>query len=208
VGGGLRGDKKFMSEMKTPAILAFLQLALWVALIVFLLSAFVHCQQHPVPDVPSEVRAAIMASVKASDSPTADDKKGGHHEEGGMWGIDDQGGLMVLNSKPGRAVDMNTAAAVEIFLGDFSNPGLTKHVVTLTGAWHVHPSAVEWRTSALSGLHVKVREFEQPPSDVDIAEAVCNINIVVGARDGVVYFYDAKGVFFTEALDHFQKGPQ
>jgi hypothetical protein len=180
-----------------------------------------HCQQHSVPDVPTEVRAAIIASVKASDSPTADDKKGGHHEEGGMWGIDDQGGLVVLNSKPGRAVDLNTAKIVEVHIGDFVNPELTKHLVTITGEWHVHPSAIEFKgpsgvksdspelSQDMGGIvHLKGHAFEQQPSDVDIAQAVCDANIVVGARDRVVYYYDAKGVFFTEALDHFQKGSQ
>jgi hypothetical protein len=40
--------------------------------------------------VPPEVKAAIAASVKASNSPIADDKKGGFHEEGGVWATGDR----------------------------------------------------------------------------------------------------------------------
>jgi hypothetical protein len=42
-------------------------------------------------NVPPQVKTAIADSVNASNSPTADDKKGGYHEEGGIWGHDDLG---------------------------------------------------------------------------------------------------------------------
>src|SRR5262249_39060894 len=53
--------------------------------------------------IPCHVKAAITGSIKASNSPTADDKKGGFHEEGGQWIITADGKTIPLPAKPGPA---------------------------------------------------------------------------------------------------------
>lgn len=42
-----------------------------------------------------------MNALNASNAPTADDKKGGFHEEGVKWGTDAQGNVVVSPSVPG-----------------------------------------------------------------------------------------------------------
>jgi hypothetical protein len=53
----------------------------------------------------------------------------------------------------------------------------------------VHPSGLREATSEAKGCI-----FVQPPSAADISLAFFPINIVIGASDKTVYFYDAKGV--------------
>src|SRR5581483_6837854 len=51
--------------------------------------------------VPPGAKAAIMNALNASNAPTADDKKGGFHEESVKWGTDAQGNVVVSPSVQG-----------------------------------------------------------------------------------------------------------
>jgi hypothetical protein len=87
--------------------------------------------------IPCHIRAAIAASIKASNSPTADDKKGGFHEEGGQWIITSDGKTVPVPAKPGPA---NPAVkdGAHIAPGDAVNPGLKDNITDLGGTWHTH----------------------------------------------------------------------
>lgn len=149
--------------------------------------------------VPTEVKQAIVRSVKASNSPTADDSRGGFHEEGGLWGVTAEGTILVIPAKPGKAhataCDHKT---VLLNLGDAADPTLSAKLVDVLGEWHVHPSGYV--------VHDNVTcNFAQPPSSIDIANAMDPVNIVIGADDKMVYFYDHNGVTSKTKLKEFLK---
>ena len=138
--------------------------------------------------VPGDVKAAMMASVNASNSPCAagsscgGDTTGGFHEEGGIWGTNADGSIAVVPATPGpySAPDDKTA---HITPEDSANPRLKDNMVQLGGEWHVHPKGGGGR------------EFGQPPSGQDKTvagngAALFPIHIVLGAGNSKVYFYN------------------
>jgi len=144
--------------------------------------------------VPPEVKAAIAEAVKASNSPTADDKKGGFHEEEGVWGSDIKtGNTIVSPAKPGPVSNQGDKEA-HIEVGNAVNPALNQKMMP-QGEWHVHPKG--------SGD----RQFVQPPSGADKTNAVFKTNIVVGAGNNRVYFYNSSGVVREMSLNQFMKEP-
>jgi hypothetical protein len=145
--------------------------------------------------VPPEVKTAIADSVKASNSPTADDKKGGYHEEGGIWGTTTSNGTVVVPAKPGPYSGPNDKTA-HIDPGNSANPSLKDNLQSVDGTWHVHPRGGSDKT------------FVQPPSGVDKQNAVAPINIVVGAENKRVYFYNSTGVVREMSLKDFMKDSQ
>jgi len=140
--------------------------------------------------IPSDVKAAIAASVKASNSPTADDRKGGFHEEGGQWIITAEGKITPVPATPGPANPSITGGA-HMDPSDAVNPSLKSNIAGLGGTWHVHPSGTVTEEKGNNRIqHI----FTQPPSERDIREAGFGINIVVASREQKVYFYNNKGV--------------
>ena len=133
--------------------------------------------------IPCDVKAAMVKALNDSNAPTTDDKKGGFHEEYGVAGLDASGKWVVSRDRP----------------GPYANPDVTKHVspsgkpadrdvansiVDPRIAFHVHPS----------GITAAGHRWIQPPSDVDKAAAIPGqINIVLGAGEKKVYFYDSSG---------------
>ena len=154
---------------------------------IVVLSCFAHGQT---PVVPAEVKRAIAVSIQASN-------KDGIHEEGGIWGttVDDK--LVVIPAKPGLQHPVCSGGIVTLAIGDAADPSLDTNLKTIDGEWHVHPRATK--------QHDKDHEclFIQPPSDIDLANAMDPVNIVIGARDGIVYFYDTKGIISTIPLKEF-----
>ena len=132
-------------------------------------------------EVPSQVWSAVIASINASNSPTADDKQGGFHEEGGIWGTKTDGTLFVSPAVPGPASKAGDVDA-HMDVGKSVNPVSSEKVQSLGGTWHVHPRGGSGRT------------FKEPPSLLDKANANAPINFVVGAADRKVYFYNSSGV--------------
>ena len=147
--------------------------------------------------VPAEVKQAIAISVKASNSPTADDPQGGHHEEGGMWGLDKAGNVIVLVARPGKSTADKCGVVTSIGLGDSDSPR-KNDLVSILGEWHVHPAGISQDGNVLCN-------YVQPPSAVDKAGAITDTSIVIGARDKIVYFYNSKGVTSTVKLKDFLK---
>src|SRR5258706_167386 len=89
--------------------------------------------------IPCHVKAAIATSIKASNSPTADDKKGGFHEEGGQWIITTDGKIVPVPAQPSHASPTTRGGAHED-ASNAINPSLKDSITALRGAWHVHPS--------------------------------------------------------------------
>jgi len=140
--------------------------------------------------IPCHVKKAIAASIKAGNSPTPDDKTGGFHEEGGQWVIAADGTVIPVPAKPGPANATIKEGGVHVVPSDAINPSLKDNIVGLGGTWHIHPSGEI--VEQVENLR-NTRNFSQPPSGKDIKEAGAGINVVVGAREKKVYFYNNSG---------------
>ena len=84
------------------------------------------------------------------------------------------------------------------------NPSLKDNITGLGGTWHVHPSGT---LTQEKGNIRTTKSFNQPPSGRDIKEAGTGINIVVGAGNKKVYFYNGSGLIGEPMkLKDFLKG--
>jgi hypothetical protein len=120
--------------------------------------------------------------IKDSNSPTADDKTGGFHEEYAVAGTNASGGWVVSRDKPGPYANPDTADHVSPS-GKPANQEVANSIVDPRVVAHVHPSG----TTA-------THSWVQGPSAADRAAALPGqINIVFGARDHKVYFYNNAG---------------
>ena len=160
--------------------------------------------------VPQAVKDAIRASVNASNSPTSDDKVGGFHEEGGMWVTTTDGKLAVLPAVPGAYAKPNEGSHIDPELSVV--PIASDKIATIDGDWHVHPrgGVIEDRKTKRKGVVTETiitETFTQPPSPKDITWGLAPINIVIGAQDQLVYFYNASGIVATEPLAAFLSPP-
>jgi hypothetical protein len=146
--------------------------------------------------IPVEVKQDMVASIQRSNSPTIDDPKGGHHEEGGMWGISTDGKLLIIPVIAGAAHLICSAEPTTLDIGKAINPALQTNLASIQGEWHVHPSGISEDGRC---------DFVQQPSATDISVAYADTNIVIGARDKIVYFYNSKGVTSKLKLKEFLK---
>jgi hypothetical protein len=160
-------------------------------------------EQRLIASVPVEAKKAILASVNASNSPTADDKRGGFHEEGGQWGTGLDGKVLVYPAVPGPAFKPGDKEATVDSGQAVDQEGKNNNLRTTDGKWHVH-----WRGDP-SG---RGPQLNQPPSthkDGDLdrpADSFLPTNIVVGAANHRVYFYNANGVIANVSLSAFMDG--
>jgi hypothetical protein len=156
------------------------------------------------------VRDAIGAAVDRSNGKTSDDTKGGFHEEGGQWGTDANGNQAVVPAAAGAVANPQTDSHAEIKTGVPANPADAGRIVNLQGTFHIHPKGeivVEPKSgggAVVIGGTTTTYSFNQRPSSTDINNATTN-NIVVGARDKTVYFYNHSGVRGSFPLDKFLK---
>jgi RHS repeat-associated protein len=164
------------------------------------------------PDL--DVRQAIGNAVDRSNSPTADDTKGGFHEEGLMWGTDSNGKERIINSAPGAYANPQVDSKAEIEVNKPANPAEAGVLTSAPNTAHIHPKGeVEVSEGPKSepgticlGCATKVTtyNFDQPPSTKDVANALPGTNnVVVGAREKKVYIYDNSGVRATFPLKQF-----
>ena len=150
-----------------------------IGLLLFLI---LFCPWSRCQTVPPEVKQAIAASLRQSNTD-------GLHEEGGIWGTDISDGLVVIPAKPGKPHPVCMPGIVGIAPGDAADPSLDTNLKTILGEWHIHPRATKMRD------HNSLCYFEQPPSDIDIANALeGETSLVIGAGDGFVYYYNRTGV--------------
>ncbi|HVR26747.1 MAG TPA: hypothetical protein VMU26_25915 [Candidatus Polarisedimenticolia bacterium] len=131
--------------------------------------------------VPADAKTAIMNGLNASNAPTADDKKGGFHEESVKWGTDASGNVVVSPSVPGAYAPPGTNPNTNFTP---ANPATDQKLVTVDGFAHIHPKGGGDRS------------FVQGPSAADLkfAGQSSAINLVVGAADKKVYFFNGSGV--------------
>ncbi len=141
--------------------------------------------------IPDPVIQAILTSVMASNSPSeeAGDPHGGFHEEGGEWGKDASGNIVVIPAKPGPYADPTKSPYAWIDVAQAENPDLARALRSFEGTWHVHPSGVGFDDNL--NLHY----FQQSPDKQDRTGKGTRwqTNIVVGAGDNKVYEYDQNG---------------
>ena len=152
---------------------AFWSAAFAVMLVVFAVAAFSQV-------VPVEVKQAAAKVVAASNID-------GIHEEAFKWGKDAQGNILISYSVPGKPCD-NFSCHEDFTPAD---PAIDNRFVSIDGFAHVHPRG--------DAKHAPV----QPPSKEDLAFAAGipgTVNIVIGAGNKIVYFFDGHGVTGTMKL--------
>jgi hypothetical protein len=134
-----------------------------------------------------------MDAVKASNGSNATDGRGGFHEEGGVWGIDFDNNTLISPAMPGVPWKKgDTQAFINVF--DSIDPLIISNMTTILGKYHVHPRGN------------KITSFIQPPSKGDLANADPIINIVAGAGNGWIYFYNNDKTLNSMSFDDFMKG--
>jgi hypothetical protein len=137
-----------------------------------------------------------MSSVVADTQPTADDKTGNFHEEGGIAGTNAAGGLVISPDKPGpySNPDINPDAHTNHTPVDAA---VRNSIATVTVNWHVHPNGQ-------TATHM----FGIEPSGADHTYAIPGaINIVVSTRDHNVYFYNGSSSVQHMSLKKFMGTP-
>jgi hypothetical protein len=156
---------------------------------------------------PSEqVRQEIKAALERSNQPTSAgapastrDADGGFHEEGGVWGIGNDGSEVIGQAMPGAVSDPSTEGHATISL----NTLVTPITASTVGTFHVHPKGerkvnLSQQTPGTTSTKTQFQlfTFDQAPSGKDFAASAINqqsnvyvYDIVVGARSGEVYFY-------------------
>jgi hypothetical protein len=150
--------------------------------------------------VPEKAMEAILASIRASSLPTANDLQGGFHEESGVGGETASGAWIDSFGKPGPYFNpaVDRVATMEEIPAD---QNLRDEIAHPEVFWHIHPAGVV-RVGTLTYF------WEQAPSDLDrVSAAPGAINIVVGALDHTVYFYNRRGPVLTLSLEDFLRGP-
>ena len=162
-------------------------------------------------EIPTNVKQAILNSLQASNAPTADDKQGGFHEEGGIWVTTANGRVVVERAVPGKFTKPGRPAHMEI--NELANPLPAARIAAVEGMWHVHPAGETVHRRVLPPKEEGDRKvvtvitttsyFGQPPSEEDFAAATLPVNIVIGARSRLVYFYDRSGMIGTMPIEKF-----
>ncbi len=166
---------------------------------------------------PPVVRQAMLDAVDASNGPSGLDEDGGFHEEGGYWGLDKNGNMVVVPAKPGSWVDpSNEGARAQINVFDAVDKELAASVVTILGTYHVHPSgklaiAVKANNETsnvtsigFQGEPTSYNAFDQHPSRTDVkraGERNLENNFVLGARNGSIYIYGSEGENTRQSRD-------
>jgi hypothetical protein len=161
------------------------------AFAVFIAMGLTPCWSQTQQTVPLEVKDKIVLALLQSNSSTADDPKGGHHESGFKWGKDTAGNVIVSMSIQGARCGKK---CYEYFIP--ADPSVDEKFATIDGFVHVHPKGDV------------VESYVQPPSAEDIAFAAGTegaINIVVGAASKKVYFFNGAGLIRAESLKDFMK---
>jgi hypothetical protein len=140
----------------------------------------------------------MAGAIKDSNSPTADDKTGGFHEEYGVAGTNASGNWIVSRDLPGPYGNPDVSTTVSPSYKP-ADQNLANSMVSPEVFFHVHPG----------GTTAKGNSWKQFPSpDADIPHAVPGkINIVFGAGNSRVYFYNSSGVIgkpmkLTDFLGH------
>jgi len=161
--------------------------------------------------IPANVKQAMLDSIVASSSPNADDKQGGFHEEGGMWVTTTDGQILAEPAVPGKYAKPGESAHVRV--NNPAHPLPPDHIAGVGGIWHVHPCGEIVTRRVLPPKDEGYKKvitvvttttyFEQEPSDKDIAAAQLPVNISIGARNRLVYFYDRSGILGTMPLEEF-----
>ncbi len=135
--------------------------------------------------VPPEMKAAIVNALNASNAPSGPgpvgDYRGGYHEESVKSGTDASGNVVVSPSAPGPYAPPGTNPHTGFTP---ANPKTDENLVTVEVFAHIHPKG------GADG------SFVQGPSqqDFDFAKLTGNaINLVVGAADKKVYFFNGSG---------------
>jgi hypothetical protein len=148
------------------------------------------------------VRSEMGKAVDRAESPTTDDKKGGFHEEGGIFGEGANGKESIIHAKAGTYSDPSKVdrAEVDVFSGETS----TNFLNTVKGTFHTHPSG-----SVVDGN--TTHSFGQEPSnlngttgDIPNAQGKPYNSYVLSPGVNKVFIYNGNGVQASFPLKEFR----
>ena len=171
-------------------------------------------------ELPSyEIRQEIgVAAVNRSNSPTADDKTGGFHEEGGVV-LDTSDGVVAVPAPSGAASKPNSIENVTVDVYGGVSKETYEKTTGLVTTYHIHPSgtidvspqnnaSTVGKTVIGGSERQETKYFAQPPSQADkngigTLPTKLGYHIVVGAGSKTilgqntggqkVYFYNSSG---------------
>jgi hypothetical protein len=150
------------------------------------------------------VTRSSQANDKRSDHFKGDDKKGGFHEEGGKYGVDQNGNPEVAEAKPGAAADPSKDAMATVDVSKRADPNAP--LIASHGTYHVHPSG----TVSLGGSNTiggaSTASFNQSPTpgiDYGVAGQYSGNSYVLGAGNNTVTIYNGVGDVATFPLKSF-----
>ena len=181
-----------------------------------------HCDSHtpnckklpanPLAAISPQEKRAMNDSVQATKKATADDKKGNHHEEGGVSYTKD-GVKVVAPAVPGKAADVKSPD-VHPEMNPYNAADPSKKIpgdVQADLDWHVHAAGTtETLTPTDTGFRVDTFSWNQEPStgeggDIRNSSPEPTINVVIGAGSSTVYVYNQSGCVCEESLKDFNK---
>jgi RHS repeat-associated protein len=159
--------------------------------------------------LPSEfIRGEMGKAVDRAAKPTDDDVKGNFHEEGGIFGENSSGEVIVEHAKSGPYSDpsKDSKAVVNTWSG-------LKNIIKNVGTFHTHPSG---KVAVGLGDFENKKDsfndnFNQPPSNPDITNqanreksgSVSQNSYILGTGDNTLYIYNGTGTVATFPLTTF-----
>ena len=143
---------------------------------------------------------AKTTSDMSSDSNFKSDTKGDFHEEGGVYGLDQNGNGTVANAEPGNASNPDVDATASVYTNNLAEGESMPY--DIQGTFHTHPGGVTGSGS----------RFQNQPSNIngvdgDIPNAASSSlsgpNFVLSSGNSKVYIYNGQGVIVTFPLKQF-----
>jgi RHS repeat-associated protein len=162
-------------------------------------------------ELPSRnVRQQMQAAVDRTKRPTADDRRGGFHEEGGMFGTSG-GQEKVIDAKAGKYSNpaSDTYAEIDLFSGETP----TNSLDVISGTFHTHPPGTTGNASFSQSPSdfekdgVKVGDIPSAKSwaDPNSARHVTGNSYVLGVGNNKVSIYNGTGTVATFPLNKLSK---
>ena len=160
--------------------------------------------------VRNEMGKAVDRTLASTDS----DKSGNFHEEGGVFGLDDDGTECVSNAKSGEYSDPRVDEEATIDTFDLADGHTLPY--DPVGTFHTHPGGefVEGATGSNQIGQKTTSRFDQQPSNKNNKGDIPNArdsrrtsgttHYVLGVGNNTVYVYDGNGVKATFPLKEFR----
>jgi len=161
----------------------------------------------PTASVRAKMGEAVDRSNSRNDNRTdafrGDDDEGGFHEEGGVYGKDENGNYQVIPAKPGVKTEPDAGNMATVSPNDPADP-TNAPLIVREGSFHVHPGGTRFPSSS-TVMGGQTRSFNQNPTDPQDFNEASNYpgnSYVLGAK-GTVTIFNGRGTVATFPLNKF-----